>query len=196
MTIAAQNGQHMWCGTMTKSLVEKSKLLAYILRHKPEEFNVTLDKEGFAQVQEILGNTTITLDEMKTIVENDSKGRYQFSADGKAIRAVQGHSTNKVDLGLTEQKPPEYLYHGTATRFLEKILETGLQPMSRQYVHLSMDYDTAIKVAQRHGKPVVLKINTVNLVNHGIRFYKSENDVWLTEQISPELLNSNIEIMR
>lgn len=83
-----------------------------------------------------------------------------------------------VDVELKEQKPPEFLYHGTAVRFLDKIMNEGLKPMSRLYVYLSKDADTAMKVGKRHGKPVILKIHSRELYRDGSQFYLSENDVW------------------
>lgn len=55
------------------------------------------------------------------------QARYSFSDDGLRIRVNQGHSV-KIDLALTPQFPPEVLYHGTETRFLDSIRATGLQP--------------------------------------------------------------------
>ena len=60
--------------------------------------------------------------------------------------------------------------------------------MNRQYVHLSFDYDTAVKVGERHGNPVVLEINSKLMYEKGIKFFISENGVWLTEYVSPEYI--------
>ena len=76
--------------------------------------------------------------------------------------------------------PPEFLYHGTASRFLNSILAEGLRPGSRQYVHLSQDETTAYAVGQRHGKPAVLKIKALLMHEQGLKFFQAENGVWLT----------------
>ena len=89
---------------------------------------------------------------------------------------------------LKEQEPPEFLYHGTADRFLESIMSQGLKPMSRLYVHLSRDAETAYKVGQRHGKPVVLKVHTGQMARDGFQFYLSENGVWLTGKVDAKYL--------
>jgi putative RNA 2'-phosphotransferase len=86
------------------------------------------------------------------------------------IRANQGHSIS-IDLALEPQMPPDELYHGTATRFLTSIMESGIKPMSRQYVHLSRTAEIAETVGKRHGKPVVLKINTKAMYEKGHTFY-------------------------
>ena len=93
---------------------------------------------------------------------------------------MQGHSTASVNINYVEKVPPEFLHHGTATRFIESIRNQGLLPGSRQYVHLSQDEQTALAVGQRHGKPVVLKIQALLMHEQGLKFFQAENSVWLT----------------
>lgn len=175
---------------MKKEAVEISKFLSYILRHEPESIGLILDSAGWANIHELvqLANTSgnnITLEQIHSIVENDKKGRFSFSDDVHYIRAVQGHSLKTVDLKLKEITPPARLLHGTAQRFIEKINNEGLIPKERQYVHLTEDYDTAIKTGMRYGKPVVLNIDSQKMQADGHDFYQAENDVWLTLKVPP-----------
>ena len=87
---------------------------------------------------------------------------------------------------MDEPEPPEFLYHGTATRFLETIFKEGLKPMKRQYVHISNDLETAVEVGKRHGKPVVLIIKAKELAAAGHKLYRSSNGVWLTDAVPTE----------
>jgi len=121
----------------------------------------------------------------KIVAENDKK-RFAISADGRFIRAAQGHSTKSVMMTYLEKTPPIFLYHGTAMRFLKAIMEEGLKPGKRHHVHLSKDRLTAISVDMRYGKPVVLKIETPRMLDHEIKFFQAENGVWLTEYVSPD----------
>jgi putative RNA 2'-phosphotransferase len=104
-----------------------------------------------------------------------------------SIRAVQGHS-REVNLGLLPQIPPIYLYHGTAQKFVSSILLEGIKPQSRQQVHLSAVEETAQQVGQRHGKPVVLIIQSLKMYESGLPFYIAENDVWLTDYVAPAFI--------
>ncbi len=90
----------------------------------------------------------------------------------------------KIDMETLE----EFLYHGTADRFIKNIMIEGLKPMSRLYVHLSKDIKTANKVGKRHGKPVILKIHSGWMYQEGIKFYLSENGVWLTRKVDVKYL--------
>jgi putative RNA 2'-phosphotransferase len=122
------------------------------------------------------------------VVAKNDKQRFSLSADGNRIRANQGHSI-PVDLKLEPIEPPIVLFHGTATRFLNSILKNGLKSGSRQHVHLSPDEATAIKVGQRHGKPVVLQIDSSSMHADGHVFYRSENNVWLTRHVPVKYMN-------
>lgn len=99
------------------------------------------------------------------------------------IRALYGHSTSEK---IVRQPvlPPAVLYHGTAGRFLGSILESGLKPMGRQYVHLSADVATARQVGSRHdAKPVILSVDAESAHERGARFYRGNEKVWLADEV-------------
>lgn len=169
-----------------------SVFISLVLRHQPEAAGITLDEHGWACVEDLISGIngtgrTIDMGRLEEIVRTDAKGRYSFNGDRTLIRANQGHSI-PVDVELTEAPPPLILYHGTATRFEPLILEQGLKPMSRLYVHLSKDIETAKKVGQRHGKPTVFEVDSGRMSRDGCHFYISQNGVWLTKQVKPEYL--------
>lgn len=169
-----------------------SVFISLVLRHNPDAAGITLDEHGWADVEDLLAGINATgrrIDRvaLEEIVRTDNKQRYSFNEDKTLIRANQGHSI-PVDVELKEQEPPEFLYHGTADRFLGSIMSQGLKPMSRLYVHLSRDAETAYKVGQRHGKPVILKVHTGQMARDGFQFYLSENGVWLTGKVDAKYL--------
>lgn len=132
--------------------VKLGKFLSLVLRHKPETIGITLDKNGWANVKELiekvkLSERYIDMEILERIVRENNKKRYSFNEDKTKIRASQGHSI-EVELNLKKMTPPKILYHGTATRFLESIKEKGILKMNRQYVHLSMDIETARNVGK------------------------------------------------
>ncbi len=130
----------------------------------------------------------LTPDLIRSVVASSDKQRFALSPDGTRIRANHEHSV-AVDLGLAPVVPPDQLYHGTATRFLDLILRQGLTPQARQHVHLSADMDTATTVGARHGRPVILKIPARSLHDRGTAFFQSDNGVWLTGAIAPDDLS-------
>ena len=177
---------------MDQTLVRVSKLLSLVLRHDPQRIGITLDSAGWVAVEELLAavnraGVPVTRDLLQRVVDENDKQRFRFSEDGLRIRASQGHSV-EVALALLPKTPPERLYHGKATRFLVSIRQQGLLAQSRQQVHLSADQETAVKVGQRHGKPVVLTVKTAEMHREGHLFYQADNGVWLTEHVPPHYL--------
>lgn len=178
---------------MSKKSTDTSKFLSYVLRHEPEAIELTLDKEGWAVIYDLIlhaGNKGYALDKdlIFDVVESSEKKRFTISEDGLRIRAAQGHSTQQVNITYAEKTPPDILYHGTATRFIAQIREQGLLPLSRQYVHLSSEEATAIQVGQRYGKHMLLKIKAVDMYKKGFTFYQADNGVWLTAHVPYEFI--------
>jgi putative RNA 2'-phosphotransferase len=169
-----------------------SKFMSLVLRHQPEVAGITLDEEGWASVEALLESMQrrgmpVDLDRLRHVVASSDKQRYAFNEEGNKIRANQGHSI-PVDLGLEPIAPLPLLYHGSAEEFLSRIRKEGLQRKSRQWVHLSEDPETALRVGKRHGKPLVLQVNSQKMYQDGYPFYRSVNGIWLTERVPPEYL--------
>lgn len=170
-----------------------SKFLSLVLRHSPEKIGLQLDENGWANVEELIlkcsqkGNKLdkILLD---YVVENNDKKRFAYNEDKTKIRASQGHSIS-VELNLTETEPSEYLYHGTVGKFMESIQKEGLKKMSRQHVHLSKDKETATKVGSRRGAPQILTVRSGAMYRDGFKFYLSENNVWLTDEVPAKYID-------
>jgi len=172
--------------TNEKILRDHSKFLSLVLRHQPETIGICLDSEGWTDVhillqQMIKHKKPLELVELINLVENNDKKRFQLSDDHSKIRAVQGHSSQQVQREYSAITPPDRLFHGTATRFVESINVQGLIAGERHHVHLSADLVTANKVGQRHGKVIIFNINTQQMHQDGYKFYQAENGVWLTE---------------
>lgn len=172
---------------MDASLVRGSKFMSLVLRHDPQKFGLALDAHGWAQLDDLMAaanraGVPLTHAVVEQIVAENDKQRFALSDDGRAIRARQGHSIT-VELGLTSRIPPSHLYHGTASRFLTSIREQGLRRGTRHHVHLSADVATAQKVGQRHGKAIVLTVQSGAMCDDGYHFYQAENGVWLIDAV-------------
>ena len=154
--------------TKEKALIQKGKRLSYLLRH---DQSYTFDAHGYRAVSNLIQNHGYTMEELLEIVATNN----------------QGHSVN-VNVDLRECVPPEILYHGTATRFLDSILKNGINKGTRLHVHLSPDEETAVRVGERHGSPIVLRINARQMHDDGHKFYLSNNGVWLTDFVAPNYL--------
>lgn len=165
-----------------------SKKIAYILRHKPEEFGLEMKNDGTVSLSELIKALKTDVETVREIVASDSKGRYKIKGD--RIWATQGHSV-KVNVYLSMVSEPGTIYHGTKTETIRKIKEEGLQSQSRTFVHLSKDRETALSVASRRtGTSALLEIDGNALVASGHIVFESENGVLLTESVPWEFVTS------
>ncbi len=176
-----------------QQIVKTSKFLSLVLRHEPERIGITLDREGWVPVIDLIAaceqhGITLHYTDLAEIVATSDKKRFAFSEDGQRIRANQGHSV-EVDLGLTPVTPPEILFHGTVEKFLESIRREGLHKGERHHVHLSADVKTATKVGERRGQPVILQIAAGRMHAEGHPFFLSANGVWLTEYVPSKYIS-------
>lgn len=172
-----------------------SKEISYALRHAPWEFGLELDKEGFVPIDRLLRaindegryGRNITKADLERMIEVSEKRRHEIVGD--KIRALYGHSVEQK-IRKAQAKPPDILYHGTTHVALPQILEGGLKPMQRQYVHLSIDVQTAISVgARRDSDPVILRVDAASANAADIAFYRGNDKVWLTDTVPAKYLS-------
>lgn len=169
-----------------------SKFLSFVLRHDPASIGLALNDAGWASTDELLTKARahgkpLSRELLLKVVATSDKQRFALSEDGSMIRANQGHSID-VELGLEPLEPPDVLLHGTATRFLEPILKSGLDKRQRHHVHLTPDLDIARAVGQRYGAVVLLEIDARAMHQAGRQFFRSDNGVWLTDSVPPRYI--------
>lgn len=174
-------------------LVQASKFLSFVLRHQPEAIGLALDAEGWGSMDDLVAGAVrqgrqLSRELVEQVIATNDKKRFELSADGRHIRAVQGHSTRGVDRQFEPRQPPDVLFHGTASRFVAAISREGLKPGSRHYVHLSADRATARAVGLRYGLPVVLIVDAARMHAQGFLFHQAENGVWLTARVPAAFL--------
>lgn len=176
-----------------------SKKISYALRHAPWEYNLQLDDQGWTELQSLLeafnknnGYSKVTEDHVLDVIRLSDKKRFEV-LNGK-IRAVYGHSIPQR-IQRVASEPPEFLFHGTTNNNVESIFKNGLNPVTRQYVHLSPEVETAFQVGKRRdNSPVILKVRAKEAFNAGTHFYYCNDNVWISNSIQPnyiELFKSN-----
>ncbi|MBE5850288.1 MAG: RNA 2'-phosphotransferase [Lachnospiraceae bacterium] len=171
--------------------VRIGKYVSMLLRHHPEEAEVSLDEHGWTDVTDLIEKVKpkypLTEELLHEMALGIDKQRYEFSEDGRRVRAVHGHSV-KVDLGYDVVEPPAILYHGTAEKYRDSIEEQGLIKKERQFVHLSEHIEQAKDVGRRHGKLVLYEVDSGKMNKDGHIFYRSTSGVWLTDHVPPQYL--------
>ena len=183
--------------TDTRRLTKLSKFLALILRHQPERFALAIDEQGwapFAEVLEIVQGLpnfrwATRADVMAVVEGGTGTDKRRFEVEGNRIRARYGHSFAQPTISYEPCVPPPVLYHGTSPQALASIRREGLEPMGRQYVHLSPDLDTAVRVGARHDEhPVILTIRAAEAHVAGVAFYQADEAVYLARHVPATFL--------
>jgi 2-haloacid dehalogenase len=156
-----------------------SKWLSYVLRHRPDEAGLVLDARGYAPIEALLAaartalGMEVTVHDLEALAQpplGDKKKRFEI--DGDFMRAGHGHSIALEEYEVIVPRGP--LYHGAPRSALDAILQAGLQPMSRQKVHLSYDRAITMEAARRKGSDVVsIEIDVEKARAANVRFYRS-----------------------
>jgi len=176
----------------TPTLVRISKLLALILRHRPDQFGVVVDAEGYADLREVLAAVrtrigSATAEDLVAAVQSIEPEKRRYSIEEGEIRANYGHSLADRIQHQTGV-PPATLWHGTPQHAVLRILQEGLLPMRRQYVHLTTSKDLAMRIGARHGAPRLLRVDAAQAHTAGVIFYRANEAFWLADHIPPTYL--------
>jgi putative RNA 2'-phosphotransferase len=172
-----------------------SRITSHALRHEPWLYELELDEEGWVPIQSLVAALRVEQSSWSELVDADlermiaqsEKKRHELR-NGK-IRAYYGHSVPQRFL-RDRATPPVTLYHGTSPEAVENIKREGLQPMGRQFVHLSSDAETATKVGSRKDKsPVILQINAGAAHASGVAFYHGNEVIWLADAVPPSFID-------
>lgn len=172
-------------GSAAKKLAELSRVLSHALRHEPWLYDIEIDASGWVGLPELIGMlrtkrpewSDLSQADLEHMIRDSSKERHEIH-DGR-IRALYGHSIPRR-LVRSQLPPPEILYHGTSGESVESIKASGLQPMRRQHVHLSVDAKTAAAVGSRKASvPVVLRVRAAEAHLSGVLFYAGNDETWL-----------------
>jgi putative RNA 2'-phosphotransferase len=172
-----------------------------LLRHRPDRFPVEMDDEGYADLDEIMfvlralpNFRWATYSDIDAVLAMPGRQRFEIlnreaaGSGGARIRALYGHTA--IRPSYDPVKPPEALYHGTAPENLEAIRRDGLQPMERQYVHLTTSPATARTIALRHTRePVILEVNAAQAHANGIAFYHPTGEIYLCTEVPADYVS-------
>jgi len=164
-----------------------SKTLSYWLRHEPGDADLDMGRGGYVSLEALARalrrRRWPDMDPQRLAELLDDPGVERFERRGDRVRAVYGHSV-EVEADLPPIDPDFPLYHGTSRSAWESVRREGLQPMGRQYVHLSRSVGAARRVGRRHDtSPVLLSVHPPNdTVDHP---FFDAGSVVLTPRVPP-----------
>jgi len=178
--------------TNTPPIERITRSLAKMLRHAPEEFDVELDRFGFADCREVVQvlneciGQPVDEEDLAEAIEAGDRPRYSIE-DGR-IRALYGHSI-EVDPGEPE-KPQELLYVGLGSRDAERAERYGLRAGRRSFLHLAKDFEEARETGRRQARTyVVVTVYALDAWEQGVNFY-DRGALYLSDPIPTEFLEA------
>jgi len=172
--------------TSTASVAVLVKPKKAEIKIKPEDLKI--DREGFVDLDELFAKLRKRYDISWSFIEeimSEESGK-RFEIIGNRIRSLYGHSI-EVTMELEEDRSAAMLYHGTTLESALKILNDGLKPMQRKWVHLSPTKEIAFEVGRRRTfEPVVLMIDAKEARKDGVIFFKATERVFLCREVPAE----------
>lgn len=169
-----------------------ARFIRYILGHRPDEFGLVPDREGFVTYKELLwaiheeaGWGYVRKGHINEVLLG--KDRVLFQPEEDRIRALDRRW--HLDLEIPSQTPPKILFAAVRRRAHPVVIEKGLTSIEGRYIVLSSDRDMAMRIGRRRDqKPVLLEIMTASAQEAGISFYPFGN-LFLTNQVPARFIN-------
>lgn len=179
------------------TLDRASRKLTQILRHQIIDYNLEISPNGYVKLNDILNLKlrelkNLTINDINLIVDTNEKKRLEINIIDNQIyiRAVQGHNKNVGQLivddeALIEIKsdyPNQYIYHGTQSLYVNSIMKNGLNRMNRKHIHFVENIESEKQISGfRTNSNSIITVDMKKCMEDGIKFYKSNNNVILTE---------------
>jgi putative RNA 2'-phosphotransferase len=162
------------------------RLMAYILGHRPDEFGLVPDAEGFVTYKEFLwalheesGWGYVREGHIHEVLLG--RDRALFQSEDKRIRALERRWS--LDLENPSRVLPKILLCAIRRKSHPVVMEKGLRSIEDRHHILTPDRDMAMRIGRRRDqRPVVLEVMADAAEKKGTLFYPFGN-LFLTTEI-------------
>ncbi len=168
-----------------------SRLLVYILGHRPDEFGLVPDSDGFVTYKELLQAIHEEPDwhYVRQSHINEvllGKDRILFQPGDNRIRTAERRW--QFDIEKPSQPLPKLLFTPVRRKAHPVVMEKGLKSGQGKYLVLSPDLEMAERIGRRRDqKPVLLEVMADAAQSEGVLFYPFGN-LFLSPEISPRFI--------
>ncbi len=168
-----------------------ARLMTYILGHRPDEFGLIPDREGFVPIKEMLqaiheepGWGYVRQGHINEVLLGPERSLFQPAE--KRIRAVDRRWHLALD--RSAQTIPRILFTPVRRRAHPHVMQNGLRAGQAEHIVLSPEKEMAIRLGKRRDqRPVVLEVLAAAAREAGLAFY-AFGDLYLTAEISPKYI--------
>ena len=169
-----------------KSPQRLSKLIAYILERRPDEFGLVTDQKGYVKVKELLkavheeaGWKYVRRPHLDEILITVSDPPFEIS--DQFIRARhREHLPEKVLI----RNPPKLLYTCIRRKAYPYVIDKGISPLGYPQVILSSSRELAVRMGKRiDPSPVLLTVQVEQSVARGVVYFQAGETLYLADFI-------------
>lgn len=168
-----------------------ARFLIYILAHRPDEFGLVPDEEGFVPFKELLqaiheepGWGYVRQSHINEVLMG--RHRDTFESEGKRLRAVTRKWRHATESAGT--LPPKVLFSPIRRKAHRVVMEKGLRSAGDRPVILSSQKEMARRIGvRRDQEPVLLEILAAAAADKGIHLIPF-GDLFLTSEIPPQFI--------
>jgi len=169
-----------------KSTKKLAKFIAYVLGHKPDEFGLILEKDGFVKIKEFL--KAICEEDGLKYVRRSHIDEILVTLPYPPIEIKDNYIRAKNRDNLPRHDPaddlPKLLFTSVRRKAYPTVLEKGIFPTGFSRVILSSDLDMAKRIGKRKdAKPVLLTVKVHKSMEECILFYRAGHSLFLAESI-------------
>ncbi len=171
-----------------KSPKQLAKLISYMLGHKPAEFGLVTDRDGFVKTKEFL----------KAVCEEKGLGYIRGSHIHEILitlpdppieikdNFIRATHRDKLSGHSPAQTLPKLLYTCVRRKAYPFVLDKGIFPMGFDHVILSSIPEMAERIGKRKDRmPILLTVQTRKSLETGTVFYEAGDTLFLAESIRP-----------
>ncbi|MBW1991415.1 MAG: RNA 2'-phosphotransferase [Deltaproteobacteria bacterium] len=177
---------------LPRPLENLARMLTYILCHRPDEFGLVLDEEGFIPLKQLLaalagepGWTHVRRQQVEQVAALWQPPAFEIAGD--RIRGlVPGPAQLRRPPG---EAPPALLHVGIPPKAHAAVAERGLKPRPGKELVLAGDPQTALKLARRRSpEPVLVTVRARAAAQAGVVFQGYGEGLYLAPAIPREYL--------
>jgi putative RNA 2'-phosphotransferase len=174
---------------LPRQLEDLARMLTYILCHRPDEFGLVLDSQGFIPLKTLLQALAAErgfgfvrrrhLEELAALLQPPP-----FELSGEQIR---GLSPGPAQLRRTpEEMPPPLLYLAIAPKAQAAVWEQGLKPPPGRELVLAATPERARRLGQRRApQPLLITVQAQAATRAGLLFQGYGEDLYLAAGAIP-----------
>ena len=170
-------------------VIALSKLIVYILHHRPDEFGLVLDEDGFISLKEL--QQAITEEEGWSYVRRSHIIEAIYAGDRERFVLKDDRISDALFTPIRYEpaSPPQILYQGARRRAYPHILQKGLAPIGKQYVSLTTSPELARRMGRRRDPdPIIVEIQAQRAFEKGVIFYRANPLIYLASHIPPSYI--------